>query len=1133
MSPLSPKFLSLCAIALFATLTAPAQTAAPVAPQSAATAKVTIVKPSVPADYSKQSAVIEQNRIEFHFENDGTGQEVQYARVRIQNQQALQTWGQLVFTYNSSGDKVHVDFVRIHKSDGHVVTAGPDAIQDLNSPVERVAPVYTDIRQVHVTVPDLSVGDTLEYQLHTETVHPLVPGQFFMSWNSSKQVISLDDSFQADVPRSRKLQIKTTGGLANPDIHDQGDRRVYTWHSSLTKLPDDSTDSDKKKKEKPQEFPDVQISTFANWEQVGDWYATIEKPRAAVTDAIQAKATELVKGQTTELAKAEAIYDYVTKNIRYVSLSFGIGRYQPHAAAEVLANQYGDCKDKGTLLDALLAAEHIESYPVLINSQRKVDPDIPSPGQFDHLINIVVLNGKKYWADTTPGVAPFDFILPQLWDKQALAITPDARPSLVRTPENPPFMPVEIVNIDGKIDPFGRLQGKFSFSVTGQSAVIFRSALQLIPQAYWSKLSDSVVSSLVGSGAKVSDFHFDDPADLEQPVKFEAQFSDPNFVDLSKKDASLALPAAGIDLPDVAEPDKTDTDPLKLNFIGDETISWKIQLPPQLTATLPLPVHMTRDYADYQSTYTTADNSVAVERHFLLRNAEIAPARFDDFQAFRNTVIADEKQTLTFANSSPTNGAVPTGMSADDLYQAGVDAEKGRNWPQAARLYEAASVKDPDHPGVWNALGHAYIVLQRYDQAVPALEKAIAKNAYDPYAYNNLGLSYAGLGRYDDAIKQYQKQIEINPLDQYAHANLASVYQTQKKYALAQKEFQTALKITPNNFALNVGLGNADLGLHQDDAALEAFQKVLEKLPSPVTWNDVAFYLADNGAHLDRAEQYSQNSIRAIEAQLNGASLDTVGAVQAGLVETIANFWDTMGWIKFKQGNLKAAEDYTRAAWVLTDDANIGDHLGQVYEKEGRRADAIRTYTLTLDCLHPPIETRGRLAALIGDSKIEAARDAARSELSARRSVKLPNPQKVDATAEYWILLSPGSQPETASVEAAKFIAVDDDYEKPETSTTPATRSSVVHTHVEVATVNGAGSNGASDPKLQTALTAYATSLRAAKFPYFFPAGEAAKIVLRGVLACSNITHSCTFTPFPADQTYRTALAPADAASIQ
>ena len=175
---------------------------------------------------------------------------------------------------------------------------------------------------------------------------------------------------------------------------------------------------------------------------------------------------------------------------------------------------------------------------------------------------------------------------------------------------------------------------------------------------------------------------------------------------------------------------------------------------------------------------------------------------------------------------------------------------------------------------------------------------------------------------------------------------------------------------------------------------------------------------------------------------------------------------------------------------------------------------------MTLDCLEPPLETRGRLAALIDDAKVDAEKDSGRPDLSARRSLKLPNPQKIDATAEYWILLSPGSQPNSSSVEAAKFIAIDDDYEKPATgNSADAAKSSAGNSPV-----GSDKSDRAPDAKLQAALTAYATSLRAARFRYFFPAGETTKILPRGVLACSNIAHSCTFTPFPADQTYRLAL---------
>ena len=78
---------------------------------------------------------------------------------------------------------------------------------------------------------------------------------------------------------------------------------------------------------------------------------------ACPTPRVKAEADALVKGKTDDMAKVKALYDYVSRNIRYVSLSFGLGRIQPHAASEVLANGYGDCKDKNTLLAALLDAE--------------------------------------------------------------------------------------------------------------------------------------------------------------------------------------------------------------------------------------------------------------------------------------------------------------------------------------------------------------------------------------------------------------------------------------------------------------------------------------------------------------------------------------------------------------------------------------------------------------------------------------------------------------------------------------------------------------------------------------------------------------------------------------------------------
>ena len=70
------------------------------------------------------------------------------------------------------------------------------------------------------------------------------------------------------------------------------------------------------------------------------------------------------------------------------------------------APMYSDLREKH--LAALLKAVGIQAFPVLISSHTTVDTDVPSPGQFNHVIS-VVLNSLS-WMDTTPEVAPIGYL---------------------------------------------------------------------------------------------------------------------------------------------------------------------------------------------------------------------------------------------------------------------------------------------------------------------------------------------------------------------------------------------------------------------------------------------------------------------------------------------------------------------------------------------------------------------------------------------------------------------------------------------------------------------------------------------------------------------------------------------------
>ena len=206
---------------LLLTINLVAQVPPPPAPSAAAKA----------ADHSDESFVIEKLRTSYHFENDGTSRRETYARIKIQSDAGVEQWGQLVVGYNSANERMEIPFVRVLNTDGSVVTASPDSVQDLSIPLEKEAPVYTDYRQKHVTVPGLRPGEELEYNFVTITQTPLAPGQFWMEYDFAKSGTILDEELEVDVPKDRVIKLKTKPGN-DPKIADSNGRRVYTWTSS-------------------------------------------------------------------------------------------------------------------------------------------------------------------------------------------------------------------------------------------------------------------------------------------------------------------------------------------------------------------------------------------------------------------------------------------------------------------------------------------------------------------------------------------------------------------------------------------------------------------------------------------------------------------------------------------------------------------------------------------------------------------------------------------------------------------------------------------------------------------------------------------------------------------------------------
>ena len=388
------------------------------------------------------------------------------------------------------------------------------------------------------------------------------------------------------------------------------------------------------------------------------------------------------------------------------------------------------------------------------------------------------------------------------------------------------------------------------------------------------------------------------------------------------------------------------------------------------------------------------------------------------------------------------------------------------NFPMAIALLKRAAEVDPKSKSAWNYLGLAYLATRNNDAAIAALRQQIAVNPYDEFAYNNLGRTYWQERKYDDAVTAFNKQLEINPLDKYAHANLGAMYAEWHKYAEAAPELEKAASLTPDNPELQVGLGDAYLNLGKDDKAMAAFDRAVELSATPLIWNNIAYQLSLKKAHLDRAQQYAESAVSSTAAGLRNISLDTLTQEQLPLVPSLVAYWDTLGWVYFAEGNLDKAEKYVSAAWELGQHGEVGDHLGQIYEKMGDKVHARQTYELSLQGLRPIPETRDRLAALTGN-KNDSSPGAPNISLQDLRTIHLGK-AKETGNADFFILFS-GGLGAKARVEGVKFIS--------------------------------------GDEKLKS----FSEALRNSDYHVTFPDDTPVKILRRGILSCSTTTGGCMF----------------------
>jgi hypothetical protein len=229
-----------------------------------------------------------------------------------------------------------------------------------------------------------------------------------------------------EAPVGVELQVKAIGAALSARVEDTGDirRHTVTLAPRPFMLPDvravASVDVD----------PVLLISTFKSYVEMGRAYGAEALPKAKVTPEIIALAEEITIEDRRR--QAMAIDAWMKKNIRYVAVYLSLGRVVPNDAASVLHNKFGDCKDKATLMSALLAAKGIASEQALINLGNAYTlPEPPTMVALNHVI--LYLPEFDLYDDPTANFAAFGVLAAENYDKPVVRVSA-ADATLARTP---------------------------------------------------------------------------------------------------------------------------------------------------------------------------------------------------------------------------------------------------------------------------------------------------------------------------------------------------------------------------------------------------------------------------------------------------------------------------------------------------------------------------------------------------------------------------------------------------------------------------------------------------------------------------------------------------------------------------
>ncbi|MBU3617629.1 DUF3857 and transglutaminase domain-containing protein [Polynucleobacter sp. JS-Fieb-80-E5] len=590
---------------------------------------------------------------------DGKVVEINELTKLVKSQLIVDSASSADLPFNSSTASLEVIEAYTITPQGKKISVQQSAIRTVEDDNSQGAAFFSDQKHKIIVFPNVTPGSKTYYKTKLTTFKSLLPGYFYTKFNFAPYVENQGFEYTLTYPEDLKLYVDTKGiGGGDEEVIGDGTKRMRFTYKNLKFAAKEQLEVGL-----DDYAPHIYISTFPSQAAFAKVYEAKIKDKVKVTPQVQKLADEITKGikpskdgeakaaieaeKDFKQQQARAIYNWVSRNIRYVGIYLDDGSITPHDANSIIDNRYGDCKDHNALLIALLAAKGIKASSALINAGSSFTvPKYPVVGPFNHVITYIP--AWDQYLDSTAEMAPYG-LLPEDEVHKPTLITDLGK--IGRTHKPDMDLNRTITGMVMTIQKDGRIKGEAHSMYFGSAEIAARYKYEGLNTTLSEKIASTQLAKFRQTGEgklkSTSVYNLDEPLTTDSKFTLDAvsNFPGPGAMTVPVGLAPGELATIANDRPPEAfkRPYRCAT-----KLVNE---AYLITFPSNVKVThIPAETHYKKGYIQYDASYALDGSTVSVKRRLMVErpSAVCQPQELQKWKDFYQVFIKDMRGQIFY-----------------------------------------------------------------------------------------------------------------------------------------------------------------------------------------------------------------------------------------------------------------------------------------------------------------------------------------------------------------------------------------------------------------------------------------------------------------------------------------------------